>query len=113
MDTDGVVEDMGQRPAAEPAEPPASANPARTVALVLGVAASVGAAVVGVVYAIIAIPLYALAQSDPHGLDRPVFRDALFHVAIPAGLVIGLGIGALIGVWYHRGGRLPTDRTPF
>ena len=85
----------------------------RTIALAAAVGAAVGLMVVGVVYAILAIPLYALAQSDPHGLDRPFFRHALVRIAVPAGLVIGIAIGALVGVWYARGGRLPTDRTPF
>ena len=79
------------------------------VALGLGV----GLATIGVMYAIVAIPAYALAQSDPNGLDRPLIRDALFRIGLPAGVVVGLLIGVLVGVWYRRGGHLPTDRTPF
>jgi hypothetical protein len=85
----------------------------RSLALAAGVGAAIGLAVIGVVYAIVAIPVYALAQSDPHGLDRPLFRTALFHIAVPAGLGIGLVVGALVGVWYARGGHLPDDRNPY
>ena len=69
-------------------------------------------ATIGVVYAIIAIPFYVLAQSDRNGLDRPFFRNGLIHWGIPIGVVLGVACGALVGVWYARGGRLPTDRTP-
>ncbi|MGI8662942.1 MAG: hypothetical protein ACR2LQ_06990 [Acidimicrobiales bacterium] len=84
----------------------------RSLALAAAVGAAIGLSVIGVVYAIIAIPLYALAQSDPHGLDRPFFRHALVRIALPAGLVVGVLLGALVGVWYARGGHLPTDRNP-
>ncbi len=73
----------------------------------------VALAVVALTYAIIAIPMYTLAQADPHGLDRPFFRHALVRVALPVGAVIGLAVGSVVGVWYRRGGHLPTDRTPF
>lgn len=85
----------------------------RSLLLGLGVGAAVGLAAMGVAYAIVAIPAYALAQSDPNGLDRPVIRDALFNIGLPAGLVVGVLVGGLVGVWYRRGGHLPTDRTPF
>lgn len=94
-------------------EPGGPAPIGRSVLLAAAVGAASGLAVIGVVYAIIAIPLYALAQSDPHGLDRPFFRHALVRIAVPAGLVVGVVLGALVGVWYGRGGHLPTDRNPY
>jgi hypothetical protein len=85
----------------------------RSVALGFAIGLPVAVAAAGVTYAIIAIPMYTLAQADPHGLDRPFFRTALVRIALPLGAVIGLAIGSVVGVWYRRGGRLPTDRTPF
>lgn len=85
----------------------------RSIALGLAIGVPIALASAAVVYAIIAIPMYTLAQADPHGLDRPFFRHALFRIALPAGGGIGLLIGSVVGVWYRRGGHLPTDRTPF
>ncbi|MEY2430610.1 MAG: hypothetical protein QOC92_335 [Acidimicrobiaceae bacterium] len=85
----------------------------RSVALAFGIGVPVALAAIGLTYAIIAIPMYTLAQADPHGLDRPFFRHALVRIALPIGALIGLAIGSVVGVWYRRGGRLPTDRTPF
>jgi len=85
----------------------------RSILLGLAIGVPVALATMGVVYAIVAIPMYMLAQADPHGLDRPFFRHALVGIALPAGAVIGVIIGSVVGVWYRRGGRLPTDRTPF
>ena len=79
----------------------------------LAIGLGVGLATIGVLYAILAIPAYLLAQSDPNGLDRPIIRDALFRIGLPGGIVVGLLIGVLVGVWYRRGGHFPTDRTPF
>ncbi|MGH9187137.1 MAG: hypothetical protein ACRD0U_15175 [Acidimicrobiales bacterium] len=59
----------------------------------------------------IAIPLDLLAQTDPDGLDRPLIRSGMLTVALPAGLIVGIGAGVIVGLWYARGGRLPTDRT--
>ena len=81
------------------------------VGFAIGVPVAIAAAAVA--YAIVAIPMYTLAQADPHGLDRPFFRHALVRIALPVGAAIGLVIGSVVGVWYRRGGRLPTDRTPF
>jgi hypothetical protein len=85
----------------------------RSVLVGLAIGLGVGLATIGVLYAIVAIPAYLLAQSDPNGLDRPLIRDALFRIGLPAGVVVGLLIGVLVGVWYRRGGHFPTDRTPF
>ena len=81
------------------------------VGFAIGVPVALAAAAVA--YAIVAIPMYTLAQADPHGLDRPFFRHALVRIALPVGAAIGLVVGSVVGVWYRRGGRLPTDRTPF
>jgi hypothetical protein len=83
------------------------------VALAVAVGGVVAIATIGVVYAFIAIPAYTLAQADPNGLDRPFFRNSLFRIAVPVGVLIGALIGALVGTWYRRGGQLPTDRSPF
>jgi hypothetical protein len=85
----------------------------RSILLGLAIAVPVAIATMAVVYGIIAIPMYTLAQADPHGLDRPFFRHALTRIALPVGAAIGLLIGSVVAVWYRRGGRLPTDRTPF
>ena len=85
----------------------------RSVALGFAIGAPIAIASAAVIYAIVAIPMYTLAQADPHGLDRPFIRNALFRIALPVGAVIGLVIGSVVGVWYRRGGHLPTDRTPF
>jgi hypothetical protein len=84
---------------------------ARSVLLTLAVAIAVALATAAIVYAIVAIPLYTLAQSDPSGLDRPFIRDGFFKVGLPVGGAIGLVVGALVGVWYGRGGRLPAHRS--
>lgn len=85
----------------------------RSLALGFAIAVPIAIASAAVIYAIVAIPMYTLAQADPHGLDRPFFRHALTRIALPIGAAIGLVIGSVVGVWYHRGGHLPTDRTPF
>jgi hypothetical protein len=106
---------MQSTPPMEPGEPEA-VEPAplrRSVALGFAIAVPVAIAAAAVIYAIVAIPMYTLAQADPHGLDRPFFRHALMRIALPIGAAIGLVIGSVVGVWYRRGGHLPTDRTPF
>jgi hypothetical protein len=77
--------------------------------MVGAVSVGVAIAVAGLVYSILAIPLYVFAQTDPDGLDRPMIRTAFFNVALPAGIVAGIVAGVLVGVWYGRGGRLPDD----
>lgn len=82
----------------------------RSLGLGVAVGVLVGLAVMGIAGAIIAIPFYALAQVEPQsGLDRPFIRDGLVSIALPGGILVGVVTGALIGVWYARGGRLPTD----
>ncbi len=99
----------------DPVEPAAVDRPRlhRSLALGFAIGLPVAIAAAAVVYAIVAIPMYTLAQADPHGLDRPFFRHALVRIALPVGAAIGVVIGSVVGVWYRRGGQLPTDRTPF
>jgi hypothetical protein len=94
--------------APDPQRPPVP----RSIGLGLAVGLAVAIAAVGVAYSFIAIPTYLLAQSDPNGLNRPFIRNALLYWGLPIGGLLGLACGALVGVWYGRGGRLPTDRTP-
>jgi hypothetical protein len=76
------------------------------VAVGVGVALSVA----GIVYAIVAVPFYALARAtEPaQGLDRPFIRNGILF-ALPTGLLIGLLVGVIVGIWYARGGRLPSE----
>lgn len=84
-----------------------------SVLLALGVAVGVGVAAVAIAFSVIAVPLYALASTEPgSGLDRSMIRRGLFGVAVPFGIVAGVVVGAVVGTWYARGGRLPGDRTP-
>ena len=81
----------------------------RSLLLGVGVGMAVAMTAVAIGFSIIAIPLYALASVEPgSGIDRPFIRDGLFEVAIPVGMVLGAACGTLVGVWYARGGRLPT-----
>lgn len=81
----------------------------RSLLLGIGVGLGVAVCTVAIGFSIIAIPLYALASIEPgSGIDRPFVRDGLFQVAIPVGLVLGAAVGTLVGVWYARGGRLPS-----
>src|SRR5687767_9338299 len=98
-----------------PTEPDATerAPLRRSMALGFAIAVPIAIASTAVIYAIVAIPMYTLAQADPHGLDRPFFRNALTRIALPLGAAIGVVLGSVVGVWYRRGGHLPTDRTPF
>ena len=86
-------------------------RPHRTILLSLAVGLAVGLATVGIILSIIAIPLFALARfAEPgNGLNQPFIRNGLVRVAIPAGLVLGGLCGIVVGRWYHRGGRLPTE----
>jgi hypothetical protein len=81
--------------------------------LAVGVAVGVAVAAIGIVFSIIAVPLYALAATDPaSGLDRALVRRGLFGVALPVGVLVGIAVGVAVGIWYGRGGRLPQDRAP-
>src|SRR5438309_6932868 len=95
---------------AMPAIRPA-ADQRRPVLLAVGVGIAVGLCAVAIVFSIIAIPLFALARfAEPgHGLDEPMIRDGLLHVAVPAGGVLGLLAGLATARWYRRGGHLPTE----
>lgn len=98
-------------PVDEPAHPVASRRRAALVGLGMGVA--VGLAAVGIAFSIVAIPMFVVASTEPgSGLNRHLVRTGLFQVAVPFGVVTGVVVGLLVGVWYARGGRLPTDRTP-
>jgi hypothetical protein len=79
------------------------------VATAVGFGVALAAAVV--TYSIVAMPFYVLARAtEPHqALDRPFFRDAILHVALPGSIVLGLLVGGLVGVWYARGGTLPRE----
>ena len=83
----------------------------RSVALSAVVGVVVTIVVVAIVYALLAIPFYALARfAEPgQGLDRPFIRDGITRFALPAGVVLGTACGAVVGVWHARGGRLPTE----
>jgi hypothetical protein len=73
----------------------------------------VGVAGVAIAFSIVAIPIFIVASTEPgSGLNRDLVRTGLFKVALPFGLVTGVAVGILVGLWYARGGRLPTDRTP-
>jgi hypothetical protein len=96
-----------------PAEPPVPRSRLSSVLLGLGIGTGVGVAVMAVAFSIVAIPMFILASTEPDsGLDRSLVRTGLFKVALPMGLVAGIAAGVVVGIWYARGGRLPTDRTP-
>lgn len=102
---------------AEPADPvamaPAPPSRRRSIALGLAVGFAIAVAGIAIAFSIIAIPLFIVASTEPtSGLDRSLVRTGLFKVALPVGVVSGVAAGVAVGVWYARGGRLPTDRTP-
>jgi hypothetical protein len=99
--------------ATEPIEPAAPRSKVRSVLLGVGIGVGVGVAAVAIAFSIVAIPLFVLASTEPGaGLDRSLVRTGLFKVALPFGVVAGTAAGVVVGLWYARGGRLPTDRTP-
>jgi hypothetical protein len=85
----------------------------RSTLLGVAVGLSTGIASVGLALSVVAIPLFLLATTDPaHGVDRDLVRKGLLDVALPFGGITGLAVGITVGIWYGRGGHLPTDRTP-
>lgn len=85
----------------------------RSVLLGVGIGAGVGVAAVAIAFSIVAIPLFVLASTEPgSGLNRDLVRTGLFFIALPFGALTGIVAGIVAGIWYARGGRLPTDRTP-
>jgi uncharacterized metal-binding protein len=77
----------------------------RSVLLGVVVGTTVAVCTVAIGFSIIAIPLFMLARVEPgSGLDRPFIRNGLTHVAVPAGLILGIVVGLIVGVWYRRGG---------
>ena len=79
-------------------------------ALALGLATALGTG--ALLYGLCAGPIYILAQIATDGLDRPMFRNALLG-ALVLSAVLGAAIGAAVGIWFLRGGRLPSDRRSF
>jgi hypothetical protein len=78
-----------------------------------GVGLGVGVAGMALAFSIVAVPMFLLASTEgDSGLDRDLVRTGLFAVALPFGVLTGLVVGTIVGVWYARGGRLPTDRSP-
>jgi hypothetical protein len=72
--------------------------------------AAVAVVVLAVAFALIAIPLYALASTDPrHGVDRPFIRAGLVRVALPVAVALGAAAGVAVGRWYRAGGHLPGE----
>jgi hypothetical protein len=72
--------------------------------------AGAGALMALVTYSVLAMPFYALARflEPGRGLARPVVRDGILQLALPAALVLGVVVGIAVGVWHARGGRFPT-----
>ena len=94
---------------------PATPTRSRVRAALLGISigVGVGVAAMGIAFSIVAVPMFLLASTEGEsGLDRDLVRTGLFAIALPVGAVVGVAVGTLVGVWYARGGRLPTDRTP-
>ena len=85
----------------------------RSALLGAGVGLGGGVAGMAIAFSIVAVPMFLLASTEGDaGLDRDLVRTGLFVVALPFGVLTGLAAGVVVGVWYARGGRLPTDRTP-
>ena len=96
---------------AEPPGEPRSKVRATFLGIAIGV--GVGVAAMAIAFSIVAIPMFLLASTEgDQGLDRDLVRTGLFGIAVPLGALVGIAVGTTVGVWYARGGRLPTDRTP-
>ena len=103
----------GDDDGAGPEAPTVPRSRLRSVLLGVGVGTGVGVAAMAIAFSIVAIPMFILASTEPDaGLDRSLVRTGLFKVALPLGLVAGIVAGVVVGLWYARGGRLPSDRTP-
>ena len=76
----------------------------------VGLGLLVGLGVAGLVLTLIVLPIYAFAQATEPGLGlgRPVLRNGILHVGVPASIGSGLLSAAFVTRWYRRGGRLPT-----
>jgi hypothetical protein len=81
----------------------------RSLGLAVLIAVAAALITVVVAFSILAMPFFALARAtEPgHGLARPFIRNGLFHIALPAGALVGVVTGAAVGRWYRKGGRLP------
>jgi hypothetical protein len=90
--------------------PPADRRRGTGAAVAVGAGTAVAAT--GLLYGLCAGPIYVLAQIATDGLDRPVFRSTLL-AALVLSVVLGVVLGAAVGVWYLRGGQLPSDRRSF
>ena len=95
----------------DPAAPPRSK--AKAILLGISIGVGVGVAAMAIAFSIVAVPMFLLASTEgDSGLDRDLVRMGLFAIAVPFGALVGVAVGAVVGVWYARGGRFPTDRTP-
>lgn len=81
------------------------------LSVLVGFAVAMIVIAIAIAYSLLAIPFYALAQfAEPQqGMDRPFIRDGIIRFALPAGILLGAVSGAVVGIWYRRGGRLPTE----
>jgi hypothetical protein len=77
----------------------------------IGIGALAGVAGFSFGLVAVALPLFGLARALElqRGLGRPVIRDNLLLLALPVACVTALACGVLVGRWYRRGGRLPTE----
>jgi hypothetical protein len=98
---------------ADPAAEQPRRSKVRSTLLGAGVGAGIGVAAMAIAFSIVAVPMFLLASTEGEsGLDRGLVRTGLFVVALPFGVLVGTAAGVVVGIWYARGGRLPTDRSP-
>ena len=97
----------------EPASTAPPRSKAKAALLGISIGVGVGVAAMAIAFSIVAVPMFLLASTEgDSGLDRDLVRTGLFAIALPLGALVGIAVGVVVGVWYARGGRLPTDRTP-
>ncbi|MFL6205978.1 MAG: hypothetical protein ACJ739_11565 [Acidimicrobiales bacterium] len=97
----------------EPATEPVPRSRVKAVLVGVSIGLGVGVAAMAIAFSIVAVPMFLLASTEgDSGLDRHLVRTGLFGIALPFGALVGVVVGGVVGVWYARGGRLPTDRTP-